>query len=314
MRLSFEDIKDRHLGRSCVVALHGPSLSEHIEKIQRLQEEQNFLRFSVNEWFDFFEKDPDYWVVSNTEFNIRDSVENENIWKQRGYPVDVFNKYNIPLLYNCAADLTDLSFVEDKLSCDYLPYDNKHFKGDTCKEILFNFKKHYEDNKNLDYKAYGDNSQMWQIPNVKGVNPYCAKVHGGVASGWSKTGNCCHLAEKSNVTIQEYLQSITGHSQHMGVGHTVGLFSIMMAVIMGCETIYVTGLDLDYTLGYATGGDKPHYIPNAGNIGHWKQVYRDFLLDDIRILRESAELRGIKIINLNHNAWYDEFKKGDFIL
>ena len=34
----------------------------------------------------------------------------------------------------------------------------------------------------------------------------------------------------------------------------------------------------------------------------------------MKILRESAELKGTKIINLNKNAWYDEFTKGDLEL
>ena len=38
------------------------------------------------------------------------------------------------------------------------------------------------------------------------------------------------------------------------------------------------------------------------------------MIDDMRILRESAELKGTKIINLNKNAWYDEFTKGDLEL
>ena len=87
-----------------------------------------------------------------------------------------------------------------------------------------------------------------------------------------------------------------------------------MAVLMGFEKIYVVGLDLDYNLGYANRSDKPYYVPNTGNVGHWRYVFKEFLLDDMRILRESAELKGTKIINLNKNAWYDEFTKGEIEL
>ena len=311
MKISYEDILDKHKGTPCVVALHGPSLSPYIEKIQELQVAEKAIRISVNEWFDFFKEKPDYWVVSNTEFNIRDSVLNENIWKQRGYPVNVFNTYGVPLLYNKAADLTDPEFVDKNLKCDYLPFDNKHFKGHKCLEILKNFKKYHDEYKNLDFTMYGNNAQMWQLPDTRSVNQHCAVVHGIVAGGWSRTGKCCHIIQKDELTIQEKLQEITGHPQHMGVGQTVGLFCIMLAVIMGCNPIYVTGLDLDYTLGYADGADKPYYVPNAGNVGHWRHVFKEFLLDDMRILRESAELKGIEIINLNQGAWYDAFKKGD---
>ena len=312
MKLSLDDIIDKHKDTPCVVALHGPSLSPHIDKIQQLQKEDKIIRISVNEWFDFFESNPDYWVVSNSEFNIRDSITNENVWKQRQYPPNVFNKYNIPLIYNKVADLTDLEFVDKYLDCDYLPFDNKHFKGDNCLDILKKFKEHYDSNGNLDFTHYGNNAQMWQRPDIRNVNPFCARVHGELAGGWSRTGKCCKNIVDGELTIQEKLQVISGHEQHMGVGQTVGTFCIIVAALMGCNPIYVTGLDLDYSLGYAEGGDKPYYVPNIGNIGHWRYVYKQFLLDDMRILRESAELRGIEIINLNKEAWYDEFKKGEF--
>ena len=84
----------------------------------------------------------------------------------------------------------------------------------------------------------------------------------------------------------------------------------MFAVLMGCNPIYITGMDLDYQVGYAKNDKSSTYIPNIGNVGHWKHVYKKFLLDDMKILRESAELLGTKIINLNKDAWYDVFEFG----
>jgi len=101
----------------------------------------------------------------------------------------------------------------------------------------------------------------------------------------------------------------------MSPGHTVVIFGIMFAVIMGCNPVYITGMDLDYEAGYADNDNergihtKKHI--NPGNLGHWKYVYRNFLLDDMKILKESAELLGIKIINLNKNTWYDVFEFGN---
>ena len=316
MKLTFKDIENKHEGETCIVTLHGPSLSPYINDIEYLQKEKKIKRISVNEWFDFFSEKPDYWVVSNTEFNIRDSILNENIWRQREYPVDVFNAYKVPLLYNRAADLTDPKFVDENLSFDYLPFDNKHFKGHGCIEILKNFKKHYEENKNLDFKMYGNNTQMWQMPDTKNknINEVCAKVHAAPAGGWSRIGHCCHLRQKEEPTLQEKLQEYTGHDQHLGVGQTVGLFCVAFAILMGFKKIYIVGLDLDYTLGYAEGSDKSYYVPNIGNVGHWRYVFKEFLTDDMRILRESAELKNCEIINLNKEAWYDIFKKGDLNL
>ena len=316
MKLSYNNIINKHKGEACVISLHGPSLSSHIDKIQELQRARKLKRFSVNEWFDFFDEEPDYWVVSNGEFTIEDSIINKGIWKQRQYPADAFNQYKSTLLYNKTSDLTDPEFVENNLNCDYLPYDNKHFKGHRCLEILQNFKEHYEENKNLDFKMYGNNAQMWQVPDSKNenVNQVCAKVHTGVGGGWSPTGKCCHMREGEGATLQETLQRHTGHEQHIGVGQTVGLFCVAFAILMGFEKIYIVGLDLDYTLGYAKGGDKPYYIPNIGNVGHWRYVFKEFLLDDMRILRESAELAGAKIVNLNKESWHNEFLKGEIEL
>jgi hypothetical protein len=110
-------------------------------------------------------------------------------------------------------------------------------------------------------------------------------------------------------TLQERLQSISGHPQHASPGHTVGLFAIMFAVIMGCSPIYVAGLDLDCSIGFARGANERASY-NSGHMGHWKKIFRDFLLDDMRIINESAKILGIEIINLNKSSWHDSFLKG----
>ena len=100
----------------------------------------------------------------------------------------------------------------------------------------------------------------------------------------------------------------------MSPGHTVGMFAIMFAVLMKCNPIYVTGMDLDYAAGYANAEYKNYHAPNVGNIGHWKVAYRDFLLDDMMILRKSAERLGIKIINLDNRSWHKVFEHGELEL
>ena len=116
-----------------------------------------------------------------------------------------------------------------------------------------------------------------------------------------------------DTTLQEKFQELSGYEQHMGPGHTVGLYAIVFGVIMGCNPIYISGMDLDYSLGYAAAEYKNYHTPNIGNVGHWKQCYRNFLIDDMKILRDSAASLGTKIINLNKNVWYDVFEKGDLL-
>ena len=161
MKISFEDIINKHKNTPAVVALHGPSLNIHKEKIETLQKENKIIRLSVNEWYDFFNEKPDYWVVSNGEFTIDASIRGSQLWDWRGYPRDVFNKYNIPLFYNMTADLTSNDVIRDSLRCDYLPYDTRHFKSHSCLQVFNNFKNYYEENKNIDFKFYGNNSNMW---------------------------------------------------------------------------------------------------------------------------------------------------------
>ena len=312
MEILLDNLIDTHKDKPCVVALHGPSLNKHKPQIEELQKNKSILRISVNEWFNFFDEKPDYWVVSNGEFTIKASMSHGSLWASRQYPHDVFNKYNVPLLYNSGADLTEDSFIKENLKCDYLKYDMRHFKGHDCKQILQNFKKHYEENRNLNFYDYGKNAQMWQKPDVRDFPIWYQKIHGHIAGHWDLSGKCCK--NKLETTIQEKLQEISGHSQHMGPSQTVGLFAITFAVLMGCNPVYVTGLDLDCTLGYAGTNNETTPGFNAGNLGHWKISFRDFLTDDMRILNESAELLGVKIINLNKEAWYNEFHKGELEL
>ncbi len=162
-------------------------------------------------------------------------------------------------------------------------------------QILKNFKDYHSNHRNFNYLDYGNNKQMWQLPNVSGVHPLVAQVHGHIASAWRTSSDCCdHFVDK---TIQELLQEVSGYDKHAGPGQTVGMFAIIFAILMGCNPIYVVGMDLDYSVGYAnTDASLPISFPN---VGHWKHVFKDFILDDMRILRSSAERLGIKIINLD---------------
>ena len=311
MKLTFDNILNKHKNIPCVVALHGPSLDKEKDKIELLQKEEKILRISVNEWYDYFDEKPNYWVVSNGEFTIEASINGNSIWDSRGYPREVFNKYDIPLFYNATADFTSEEIIDRSLKCDYLSYDTRHFRGHSCIEILKNFKSYYEKNENLDFTYYGNNSKMWERPNIIRMNEWMKKLYGRIGGGWNAQGHCCENPKAP--TLQEKLQQLSGHEQHMSPGHTVGLFAAIFAVLMGCNPIYVTGLDLDCSIGYAEGSNAKAQF-NAGHIGHWKTIFKDFLLDDMRILNESAKLLGIEIINLNKNSWHNELTKGELKL
>jgi hypothetical protein len=118
---------------------------------------------------------------------------------------------------------------------------------------------------------------------------------------------CCKHIDPNRITIQQELQKLSGHQAHYGSGDTVLLHCITLAVIAGCNPVYVIGMDLDYKLGYAT---------NTGNlIGKVYPTdlteYRDRILGDLNRISESAKMMGTRIINLNKSSTFDVFEIGD---
>ena len=81
---------------------------------------------------------------------------------------------------------------------------------------------------------------------------------------------------------------------------------------MGCNPIYVSGMDLDYNKGYAN-EDKTDWKHKANSPNAFTPVRGNFH-NDLDVLNKSAELRGQEIINLNPDSWYDSFKLGEFKL
>ena len=289
MELKLKDIVDKHKDEMCFIACHGPSLEKYKDAVQGMQASNKAIRLSTNNWFDFFESKPDYWILSNTEFTIESRIFQ-------------LNRFKVPVFYADSADLTDNRFIEKNLKCDYLAYDQRHFKNKTCREIFLDFKKHHTENSNFEFKDYGNNDVMWQPPRCLDG----AGFSGVLSHGVGRNGRCCKKIQPGRKTIHEFLQKISGHEEHCSTGDTVAIEMISFAIIMGCNPIYVTGMDLDYNLGYANGEEAS---PNQLSADDWGRLNKN-LVNDLRILNESAIKRGIKIINLNEEAWYDEFEKG----
>ena len=178
-----------------------------------------------------------------------------------------------------------------------MPYDQRHFKGHECITILKNFKDYHTENKNFDFKGYGNNNIMWHPPRIGGGDGW---------AGFDLYGRCCKDIEEGEPTIQEHLQSLTKCKKHYSTGDTVALHAIAFAILMGCNPIYISGMDLDYSRGYAN--DKKS-IP-MGHFSMWQENSEN-LLSDMNILLDSANNIGTQIINLNKDSWHDIFPKGD---
>ena len=289
MQLQIKDIIDRHKDEPCFIACHGPSLNDNKDKLVLARENGKIIRFSVNNWWDYFKNAPDYWILSSSEhaFTIRKVMH-------------ILKETKVPIFYSDDGDFTPKSFIEDNLTSEWLVYDQRHWEGKSCIEILRSFKLHYEQNKNFNFTRFGNNEIMWHPPR-------CFSN-----SGHALDGRCCAQNIPPRPTIQEELKRLSGASQHYSTGDTVALHAISFAILMGCNPIYVSGMDLDYSKGYANPNMKD-WKDKAAGPNDWSPVHKN-LQNDIKILNESAEKRGIKIINLNKNSWFKELQIGEFTI
>ena len=287
MRLTIKDIIDRHKGVPAVVAAHGPSLNQHKEEFVSAGKENKILRFSVNNWWDYFKTPPDYWILSSTFYTIHKIMR-------------ILKQTNVPVFFSDDGDFTPKSFIEQNLKSDWLVYDQRHWEGKDCIQILKQFKKHYEKNKNFHFTRFGNNEIMWHPPRCF------------TNSGHALDRRCCDQNVPPRVTLQEELQRLTGATAHYSTGDTVALHAIAFAILMGCNPIYVTGMDLDYGKGYAN-PDIKYWKSAATGPNAWSPV-RENLQNDLKILNESATMRGVKIINLNKESWFKELKVGKFVI
>jgi len=119
---------------------------------------------------------------------------------------------------------------------------------------------------------------------------------------------CCSNGCKNNVvlgklTIQQELKKICNIDEQYGSGDSVVFHMIAFAILMGCNPIYLNGVDLDYKKGYANNNIKPH----TDNL--WQEC-ADRQKDNFSILLKSAHTLGSNIYNLNSNAWYGIFNTG----
>ena len=285
MKIEIKNILDRHKEIPCVITAHGPSLNVNKQKIIELQSAGDLLRFSVNNWWDYFTIAPDYWILSSSE---------------HAFPMrilfDTIKKAGCPIFYSDDGDFTSKSEIEKNILGEWLVYDQRHWEGKHCIEILKTFKEHYERNKNFHFTRFGNNEVMWHPPRCY------------TNSGHALDGKCCDQNNPPRMTLQEHLRNLTGTHQHYSTGDTVSMHAIAFAIIMGCNPIYVSGFDLDYNKGYAN-SDKDDWKHKAQGPNAWTPV-RENLQNDILVLSESAKNRGIEVINLNQDPWYEGFKIG----
>lgn len=101
--------------------------------------------------------------------------------------------------------------------------------------------------------------------------------------------HCCDNMEDGRLTIQEELGKYCGVDFIYGGGATVSLHMLALNILLGCNPIYIVGVDLDYSKGYVDGVTK-----NNDSFG----PFIDVIVQDFKIIKESAENIGVEIYSL----------------
>jgi hypothetical protein len=232
MKLSFNDIIDKHSGGIGIAVATGPSLIPHLGTIVELSNTDEYVTISVNEFDTMFPNlNVSYRVVANATLTVRDEVARFN------------RNLKTTLIYADSVDLTPKQMVSETLIVDYLPYDQRHFDGKHC---------------------------TWG----RGV---------GGRSG------CCNHIEDGRLTIQEELKKYCKSDMMYGAGDTVALHMLTLTILIGCNPIYIVGVDLDYSKGYADGvsQNRDSFAP-----------FIDRILNDFEIIKKSSEKIGVEIYSL----------------
>ena len=238
MKLEFGAIINKHKNRPALVISHGPSLNAYLTKLQTLKEKE-FILIDCNEWMDFSNTIPHYWVIANSSLTVCSWKEKINNYKN-----------NTILVYADSIDTTNKQWVAQNIEVDYLSYDQRHFNETPC----------------------------------------------------SIRSSCCANIEKSRKTIQEELRDYCKVDFKYGTGDSVSIHQIALAVLLGCNPVYFVGIDLNYSLGYANN------LPSSPH--NELLICKPRIINDIKIIENSAKNINIEIINLNKNSDFP-FKTGE---
>ena len=108
-------LKNREREKICHVIGHGPSLSNHLEYLSNL--DQNNIIVSINEVDAFTNLKPDYWLTSNPMYTV------DKIY-------DRINKFpETKFIYSDVTDTTPTEIVESLLKVEYFTFDWLHFES-----------------------------------------------------------------------------------------------------------------------------------------------------------------------------------------
>lgn len=174
----------------------------------------------------------------------------------------VNNFKDTTFLYSDSYELTSENDMKSLLNVRFYSYDSVHFNSEP------------------------------NIFHVKGWRLGCKR-------GWI---DCCSNIIKDRLTLQEYLQEISGYDKHYSTGDTGILHALAFSVILGCKNIVIYGVDLDYSIGYVGKIKSTH--------GDSFEYWMDRLKSDFYIINKSANLLKINISYLGYNNSLKEIFDG----
>lgn len=121
MKVSFDDIINKHHGKTGYVCGLSSSLKPYLSVLESLSRQKGKNTFISCNDFDLMTNiDADFWVIANNVVNIENTHTRFN------------QRKNTMLLYADTVDMTDRSVVDGLLTINYLPYDQRHFGNKDC--------------------------------------------------------------------------------------------------------------------------------------------------------------------------------------
>jgi len=120
---------------------------------------------------------------------------------------------------------------------------------------------------------------------------------------------CCKARVPARLAIQEELRNYCGSTKRFQGGYTVSAYMLSFAILMRCNPIYLVGMEMDYTLGYARQLSGERYKPAIAYDALWSRGWKE-LIEDFEIINDSAKNIGICILNLSRTSKLKMFPFG----
>jgi len=190
----------------------------------------------------------------------------------------------------CVVSVNDFDTMFPKLNTDYRVVANSEFSV-RVEHPRFNARPETP----LIFANSVDTTPKDEVSSLLTVDylPYDQRHQNGEHCTWGSgidgRAPCCNLIEDKRLTIQEELKKYCKTDLSYSGGDTVALHMLTMAILLGCNPIFISGVDLDYSKGYVDG-------TNANGAGFIE--FLDRIIDHFDIIKKSADNIGVNIYSL----------------